>query len=375
MAQDPDSVTGGAVSDRDASTDTYTPDEQRSPADIERDIERTRAEMSETVDAITARFQPEYIKEQAKEAIRDTARSAGTSMFDTIRDNPLPAAIAGMSIAWLFAHASSGDRRRDDRYGPSYGYGGYRERDARGYGPGPGYDRYGATGGYGGASSGNEASLADRASSAATDVRDRAQDALGTVRDRTQDLGQSVAEGAQHVGEQVGQAGQRAVTWLEDQMDRNPLGVGAVALAAGALVGLSLPSTAAEQTLFGEPAQQFKSRVEEAASETLDKAKDVASTVADEAKQKAGEVVEAAKEKASEVADSAKDKAQDVAATAESEARGLASGGSGSGGSSSGAPASAASSSGTSGNPTNPSEEHVANVNDPEPNASSDQTA
>ena len=85
MAQEPDYVTGHALSERDASTDDYTPDAQRDPSEIERDIERTRAEMSETIDAIGARFQPEYIKEQAKEALRDTARSAGTSMFDTIR--------------------------------------------------------------------------------------------------------------------------------------------------------------------------------------------------------------------------------------------------------------------------------------------------
>lgn len=355
MAQEPDLVTGDALSERDASTDAYTPDDQRDPAAIERDIERTRAEMSETVDAITARFQPEYIKEQAKEAIRDTARSAGTSMFDTIRDNPLPAAIAGMSIAWLFANASSGSRR-DDR---GYRTGGYDR--GRGYGPGPGYDRYGAYGPYDGDAhrgSGDE-SLRDRAGEAAGDVRDRASDALDSAKERASDLGDRVADQAQHLQQQAEQTGQRAMTWLEDQMDRSPLGVGVVALAAGALVGLSLPTTDAEQNLFGVPAQQLKSRVEEAASETLDKAKEVASSVASEAKEKAGEVVEAAKEKAGEVAEAAKDQAGDVADTARSEAKGFASTTSG------GASPSSAATGGSASGGSSPGE-HVANVHDPE---------
>ncbi len=365
MAQDPDLVTGDALSNRDASTDTYTPDDQRDPAAIGRDIERTRAEMSETIDAIGARFQPEYIKEQAKEAIRDTARSAGTSMFDTIRDNPLPAAIAGMSIAWLFAHASSGDRRDDRRSGGDRRYGGD-------YGGGPGYDRYGTYGPYdGGGSYGDgsgDASLRDRAGEAVGDVRDRATDALGSAKDRASDFGDRATDEARHLQQQAEQTGHRAMTWLEDQMDRNPLGVGAVALAAGALVGLSLPTTDAEQNLFGAPAQQLKSRVEEAASETLDKAKEVASSVADEAKQKAGEVADAAKEKASDVADTAKDQAWDMADTAKSEAKGAMSGGYSPGGSTAGGSTAGNSSMGgsASGVTTGHSDEHVANVNDPE---------
>ena len=102
MAQEPDRLDG---------------DDAPDPAQIERDIERTRADMTETIDALGARFQPSYLKEQAQEAIVDTARTAGTSMMDTIKDNPIPAAMAGLSIAWLFANRSSGHRPAPRTYG------------------------------------------------------------------------------------------------------------------------------------------------------------------------------------------------------------------------------------------------------------------
>lgn len=266
MDPEPDRLTGTDVPDGDATA-----------ARIERDIEHTRAEMTETIDALGARLQPSYIKEQAQEAIRDTARSAGTSMIDTLKDNPLPAAIAGLSIAWLVANRSSGERRDDaDR--------GYAARSRGAYAGG----RYAAvpTGTYaGGVASGQspETSLADRASGLADGAKERATDLADEARSR-----------AEHLGEQAHDVQRQAATWLEGQMNDNPLGVGAVALAAGALVGLSLPATDAERSALGEPAGRIVDQVRSAASEQLDRAREVASTVVEDAKSKAGEVAETA---------------------------------------------------------------------------------
>jgi len=70
------------------------------------EIERTRAEMTETVDALQERFDPQRLKEQAKVQARDTARSTGSDILGTIRQNPVPAAIAGgllglLLLRWL----------------------------------------------------------------------------------------------------------------------------------------------------------------------------------------------------------------------------------------------------------------------------------
>src|SRR5918993_5288767 len=93
---------GGAVAAEDEAT----------RAEIERtraEIERTRADMSETVDAIQERLSPESLKEQAKDRVKGAtvgrAQDAGSGIVGTIRANPLPSALTGIGLGWLFMNA------------------------------------------------------------------------------------------------------------------------------------------------------------------------------------------------------------------------------------------------------------------------------
>jgi hypothetical protein len=89
-------IGGGAVVDEDEATRA--------------EIERTRADMSETVDAIQERLSPESLKEQAKDRVKEAtvgkAQDAGSGIVDTIRANPLPAALTGIGLGWLIMNAS-----------------------------------------------------------------------------------------------------------------------------------------------------------------------------------------------------------------------------------------------------------------------------
>ena len=93
---------------------------------IETDIEQTRAEMSETINAIQERLSPQHIAEQAREAVYDatigTAKGAGLNMIETIKRNPIPAAVAALSIGWLVR--KSGQQRTS--YDQQYQYRGYQ---------------------------------------------------------------------------------------------------------------------------------------------------------------------------------------------------------------------------------------------------------
>ncbi len=64
-------------------------------------IEMTRAEMTETVDALQERLDPQRLKEQAKVQARDTARSTGSEILETIRQNPVPVAVVGGLLGLL----------------------------------------------------------------------------------------------------------------------------------------------------------------------------------------------------------------------------------------------------------------------------------
>jgi ElaB/YqjD/DUF883 family membrane-anchored ribosome-binding protein len=275
---------------------------EKDPEDIERDIRETRAEMSETLDAIGARFRPDYIKEQAKDALRSTARDAGTTMLDTIKANPIPSLIAGLSIGWLIA--KGGQQARDQEWGRGDGYYGrpdydrYRGYDARyrGYGEPYGYGRYDT--GYGAEGDYGDRSLKGKASDAASHAREKAGDLAHEARERVGDLAHQATDQVQELGHQAQRVGRQATNWLEHQMYENPLAVGAVALAAGAFVGLAVPNTETEDQLMGRASERLTEKVKDVAEEKADQVKAVAREAAGEVKEKAREVVDTAKEEA-----------------------------------------------------------------------------
>jgi hypothetical protein len=312
---------------------------------IRADIEQTRAEMSETIDAIQERLSPQHLTQQVKETVREAtigraeemARQAGDTinearygMMETIRHNPIPAAMVGIGLGWLFMNRRSAPRHT--RYA-DYG----RYRGAAGYYDGP-YDYAGQPGypvqpGYPGGPSyaypagqrehggmmergqrlagdtaqrvqhaaGSAASRAqDAASSAASRVQDaagsaasRVQDAASTIADRTQEtVGGVVNEAQERAGWVAGQAQYQAQR-LEDRFERtlyeSPLAVGAIALALGAAAGFVLPQTRRENELMGETRDNLVERAQEVAQEAAEKVQRVASDVADDVKLSAEE--------------------------------------------------------------------------------------
>ncbi|WP_119459377.1 DUF3618 domain-containing protein [Rhodospirillaceae bacterium SYSU D60014] len=73
----------------------------KSAAEIEREIGQTRAEIDDTLDRIFDRLTPGQAFEQAIDYFR---RSNGVSTFGiAVKNNPVPALLATISIGWLIA--------------------------------------------------------------------------------------------------------------------------------------------------------------------------------------------------------------------------------------------------------------------------------
>src|SRR5687767_9111171 len=202
----------GQSDDRLSSTDLAEAEEsgEAKTEEIKAGIEQTRNEMSHTIDAIQEKLSPQNIVEHAKESVREatigrvedmvnnatyTARGASSSLMDTIKQNPLQAAVAGLSIGWLImkSRSSSGSQSqyRYDRY----------EGTQRGYGTGYDYNyNYEAPGrsgyNYGSQSSGGVGQTVSRAGEKVGDV-------AGQVTDKAGEVVGEVGEKAGHVVENV----------------------------------------------------------------------------------------------------------------------------------------------------------------------------
>jgi ElaB/YqjD/DUF883 family membrane-anchored ribosome-binding protein len=323
-------------------------------ARIRAEIERTRAEMSGTIDAIQDKLSPQHIAEQvrhtvheqfeeAKATVRDaTIGKAETLMrdaservsdvrytlSDTVRTNPIPAAMVAIGLGWLFMNRGSARPRHERRY-----EGRYDAHYAERYGSNrpmtyetshPAY-RGEAVAMYPGTQRHDEGAMArgqrmvgdaaDRAQSAVGDAANRAQSAVGDAANRTQEAvsgavsqaqdavggaltqaQRAVGDAANRVQEQAGAFAGRTVYQVERVEDRfqetlreNPLAVGAVALAIGAAVGFTLPGTERENQLMGEARDSLVQQAQSAAQETIEKVQQVAGDVAKETEQKVTE--------------------------------------------------------------------------------------
>jgi ElaB/YqjD/DUF883 family membrane-anchored ribosome-binding protein len=117
--------------------------------DTRAQIEQTRAEMSDTIDAIKEKLEPGRLAQQAKESVAEaaseamhkardatvgraqeavggaihTAKDAGETFVDTIKENPMPAALIGLGLGWLIY--SMQQRGSRPHYGGDYYARGY----------------------------------------------------------------------------------------------------------------------------------------------------------------------------------------------------------------------------------------------------------
>ncbi len=242
------------------------------PLEIEANIEQTRAEMSETIDAIQEKLSPAHIKAQVKEQVQesfqeakdsvreatvDSVKGAGSTMWETIKQNPIPATIAGLSVAWLMRKGSSSSsspasQTRDVRYAPVQRY--------------PGYEPSGSSG---------------------DGMQERAGQMASQARNKVQEMGSQAMDQVSHRSDQAEQQAREAADWMQQQLHTNPLAVGAVALAVGSAVGLSLPETQMEDQLMGEARDSLMHKAQGTAKDTMHKVQHVAEEAQSTAKQEA----------------------------------------------------------------------------------------
>ena len=267
------------------------------PAAIRAEIDETRSRMSDTLDELGERLNPNVVKERVKDTIREAtigrvehmARNAadkvndtGRGMADTIRDNPIPAAMVGVGLAWLLLNG----RRSDSGHVAKYRYYQGREWDAA--------DEYEEDEEL--AASGKVERVRERASEIAGTVRsktrekagelaDRAQQVAGRVNERAHDVAGRVNERAHDVAGSVAEKSRRQARRMEDLFYENPLAIGAVTLAAGFAVGLGAPRTDVEVRLMGDARDQVVDRVRGMAEEKKEQAQHVAERVIEEGKE------------------------------------------------------------------------------------------
>jgi ElaB/YqjD/DUF883 family membrane-anchored ribosome-binding protein len=283
---------------------------EKSPDDIEREIEETRTRMSQNIDELGDRLSPDNLKHEAKSAIRNAAQDAvsnvgeqarrtGSRLVDVIRENPLPVIAVGAGVTWLLKQRSSSDISGNRM--ARYAYTGPDRRQGDGW-------QGGIKARVGEAVSG----MKETVSEAASGIKGRA-DELAT------DVGELKTRAQERVGGLSGQARrqtQRVKTNLEHAANENPLIVAIGATIVGLALGLLLPGTERENELMGPARDQLMDRAEKTAERVKDAAteagREVKETVKAEIADRAPEVKEVVQQAGQTVKEQVKESAKKV---------------------------------------------------------------
>ena len=103
----------------------------RSPEEIEREIERERAELSGTLETLQDRFSVEGVARQVSDQFREHGGDLGRSVTRAVKDNPVALVVTGIGLAWLMFGNNSDSRTRNASFERSRDYGSGDDYDAR----------------------------------------------------------------------------------------------------------------------------------------------------------------------------------------------------------------------------------------------------
>jgi hypothetical protein len=358
----------------------------RTASEIERDIENDRSRLNDNLESLQDRFSVDGALGQIGDQLREHGGDIGQSITRTVKENPAAVALTGIGIAWMIF---GGKSRRDDmadRHARRPHRADTYRADHRGVVSRPDPRMKGGTAGLpdwaheddsdtlsdrlsrsaasareglGNAASttseyarnakdgvaSSMSSARDTASHRADELASNASEASHSVKERAERLRRRLSEGTENLSEE---ARSRVVAAREAALDarrraadavsarseqasdiyeRQPLVVGALALAVGAAIAGALPRTRTEDDWVGDYSDELMRRAEtvfeqerEKAAAVVSAAKDEAQTIGKEAREDLNSGAPGDKSAAQAVADKAKASGKRVADAAAKEA-------------------------------------------------------
>jgi ElaB/YqjD/DUF883 family membrane-anchored ribosome-binding protein len=217
-------------------------DGDRHPREIQADIARVRSDLDETLSAIEHRLTPGQLVDQGLDYLRHSgAREYVANLGASAKQDPLPLALTVVGLGWLMLSS---------------------RRDPAGHGvvtrPGPSADTL--------AESARDAAAG--LSGAASSVRESAARTSEKISQTTR----AARERAQQVGHAAREGADRIRSGVDRLVHEQPLALGAIGIAVGAILAASAPRTRQEDRLMGVASDRLKDSAKEGSERLLDEA-------------------------------------------------------------------------------------------------------
>ena len=224
------------------------------------EIAEVKHKVSDEIDEAKAAMRAATIGkvENMVHTAQDKVMETGTSMLDTIKANPIPVALVGAGLTWLFIRGRKPSRGRSmqspmasQQVGGAIGSAAHQVGD------------FATDSGHKIANVTHQA--VDAVGNAAHVAAEKGNQIVHQVSDKSVELARVTRDGMQRMQQRTAMA-----------FRNTPLAFGAAALAIGTAIGLAIPSSRKEDSLMGEARDDLFGKAETLAHEAIDKVGDVA---------------------------------------------------------------------------------------------------
>lgn len=210
---------------------------QKDPDTLEREIDQQRAEIGNIVEELESKFSPGQLIDTALGYAKGNGGEFLHNLGDTLKANPVPTVLTSIGLVWLMA----GQNRRPD---------------------------------YGTGDSASGPSVGDRLSAKTDGLKSRGAEMRNRAGQMRQDLSSSlgnararVSETGRNAGDSLKHTAGRARGGFNQLLNEQPLALGAMGIALGALLAADVPPTRREDELIGSRSDQMTDRLKRKAEE------------------------------------------------------------------------------------------------------------
>ena len=230
-----------------STADRIDAESHKDPARLEREIDQQREDINHIVDALENKLSPGQMFDRLMHFGKGNGREFAQNISQAVKANPVPALLTSVGLLWLYAS------RNEPAPSPGMGRSNY-------VGAGPdGSDGEG---------------MMDRARNLGEEVSDTVSSTWNQARSRVSDTASQMADTAQGARASLQQQKDRAMQGYNHLLRDNPLALGAIGIAVGALLGAALPTTEPENRLMGEASDDLADKARQAVQSGADKARE-----------------------------------------------------------------------------------------------------
>jgi ElaB/YqjD/DUF883 family membrane-anchored ribosome-binding protein len=228
---------------------------QKDPEVLEREIDQQRNEIGNIVHALESKLSPGELIDTALGYVKGGGGEFFTNLGNTVKANPVPTLLTSIGVIWLMAG--------QNRQPPSY--------TSSSISTGPSMtDKLSAT-----TSNLKQqgAGMKEKASQIGADI----SHTLGDVKARATDSSRHAADTLRHQAD-------RARGGFSHLLQEQPLAVGAIGIALGALIAAAVPPTRREDEMLGKASDEMTGKLRQKAEEGYAKASQMGEHVVDQVK-------------------------------------------------------------------------------------------